>query len=271
LKKEIALRIVVKMGGSLLTETGLLHRIIAQLAEIQDREHEVIVVHGGGKQIKHYLEQLGIPSQFHNGLRVTDSPTMEVVQMVVAGLVNKNIVSAFAKNGRSAVGLCGGDGNSFVARKFVDVDGQSGYFDYGFVGEVVKGDSRLVNVLLARRYFPVIACIGVGEEGAYYNVNADEMAAAVAIFCGAKRLIFLTDVSGVLDAENKVIHKLNRIQIEELRSLGVISQGMLPKTRACERALENGIDQINILGGQHQDCLTRVLLQHELLGTAIVH
>jgi acetylglutamate kinase len=262
-------RIVVKLGGSLLTEPELLHRIIAQLVEVQSQNHQLIVVHGGGAQIKQYLTQLDIPSHIHNGLRVTDSATMQVVQMVLAGLVNKNIVAAFARRQRRAVGLCGGDGSSFVTRRFVD--GQPGDFDYGFVGEVFKGDPELINLLLTKNYFPVVACIGLGEEAAYYNVNADEMAAAAAVFCLADRLIFLTDVPGVLDSERKVIRSLNQKQITQLRSAGIISEGMLPKTRACERALNQGIRQIHIIGGRESECLTRVLLKDEPLGTAIIN
>ena len=265
------MRIVVKLGGSLLTDVELLHRIIAQLTEVQDRKHDVIVVHGGGQQIKQYLEQLKISSHFRNGLRVTDPATMQVVQMVLAGLVNKDIVAAFAQNHRAAVGLCGGDGRSFIARKFADRGTQPGNFDYGFVGEIVQGNPKLVNLLLSEGYFPVIACIGLGEEAAYYNVNADEMAAAVAIFCKAERLIFLTDVPGVLDAEKKVIPALTPAQMEKLRASAVISEGMLPKTRACERALEHGIRQIHIVSGKAQDCLSRLLLQGESMGTTIFH
>lgn len=263
------MRIVVKLGGSLLTETAHLHRMVAQLAEVQERNHEVIVVHGGGKQIKQYLERMGIPSRFHNGLRVTDSATMQVVQMVLAGLVNKDIVAAFGQRQTPAAGLCGGDGNSFVTRKFVDGGPQS--FDYGYVGEVFKGNPELINLLLSHRYVPVIACIGLGEDAAYYNVNADEMAAAAAIFCDADRLIFLTDVPGILDAERKVISFLNPNQMAELRTMGVISEGMLPKTRACERALSHGIGHVHIVDGKEPECLTRILLKNESLGTAIVN
>jgi acetylglutamate kinase len=263
------LRIVVKLGGSLLTERELLPKIIAQLAEVREQHFEIIVVHGGGRQIKDYLERLRIPSHFHDGLRVTDLATMEVVQMVLAGLVNKNIVAAFVNQHLPAVGLCGGDGNSFTARRYSGRDTHDQPYDYGFVGEVIKGDARLVNLLLAEKYVPVIACIAIGENLAYYNVNADEMAAAVAIFCRAERLIFVTDVPGVFDAQKKVISSLNRNRIEELRSAGVLSDGMLPKTRACERALENGVREVHIVGGKEQGCLTRVLLQGETLGTAI--
>lgn len=263
------MRVVVKLGGSLLTDPGLLHRIVGQFVEIQNRHHEVILVHGGSRQIGHYLDRLQIPSQFHNGLRVTDSASMQVVQMVLAGLVNKNIVAAFAERGRPAVGLCGGDGNSFVARKYSDGQAGAKPVDYGFVGEVFRGDPKLINLLLLEKYVPVIACIAIGEDAAYYNVNADEMASAVAIFCQAQRLVFLTDVPGVLDTHKRVIPSLFCSQLNELRSSGVISEGMLPKTRACERALESGIQTVHIVGGKEPDCLTRILLNKESLGTAI--
>ena len=261
------MRVTVKLGGSLLTDQELLHRMVAQLTAIHRHDHEIIVVHGGGKQIKETLERLGIPSHFHQGLRVTDAATMRVVQMVLSGWVNKEIVASFFRHQAKAVGLCGGDGSSFISRKFKDQDGA---FGYGYVGEVFRSDPALIELLLQRDYTPVISCTAIGEDGAYYNINADEMAAAVAIFCRSDRLIFLTDVPGVFDAKRQVIPRLDRKQISELRTSGVISEGMLPKTRACERALDEGIREIHILGGREPDCLTRVLFQSERLGTSIV-
>lgn len=261
------MRVVVKLGGSLLTDSDLLHRMVAQLSAIQDDGHQAILVHGGGKQIKETLERLAIPSRFHQGLRVTDAPTMRVVQMVLSGWVNKEIVAAFHQLGRKAVGLCGGDGGSFVARKF-QLEGEP--FDYGYVGEVFQGDPKLIELLLGEGYLPVMACTAVGTDGAYYNINADEMAAAAAIFCKAERLVFLTDVPGVLDEQRKVIPQLSRKKMAELRQSGVISEGMLPKTRACERALAEGIQAIHIVGGKESDCLLRVLIRNESLGTEIV-
>jgi acetylglutamate kinase len=262
-------RIVVKLGGSLLTDEDLLDSIIGQVSTIQTQSCEVILVHGGGKQIRYYLEQLRIPSRFHQGLRVTDLATMQVVQMVLAGLVNKEIVASLGRQGCRAAGLCGGDGKSFLARKYQDPDPKNASFDYGYVGEVHRGNPDLVNLLVREGYVPVIACVALGENGSYYNVNADEMAAAVAIFCKAERLIFLTDVPGVFDQQKNIIPVLSRARIEELRHSGVIAEGMLPKTRACERALDCGIQQVHILGGKEPDGLVRVLLRAESLGTAI--
>ena len=263
------MRVVIKLGGSLLTDKRLLKDLVRQTGEIQGSGHDIILVHGGGKHIKQYLDQLGVPSRFHKGLRVTDQATMQVVQMVLAGLVNKEIVATLGSLKVRAAGLCGGDGMSFLARKYQDKDFQDREFDYGFVGEVYAGDPILVNLLLQGNYVPVIACIAVDSQGIYYNVNADEMAAAVAIFCQVDRLVFLTDVPGVLDQNQNVISALNRVQLRELRDCGVISEGMLPKTRACERALEEGIRQVNIVGGKEPEGLSRVLLHGESLGTAI--
>jgi len=262
-------RLVVKVGGSLLTDPGLLHKIVAQLVHLRGRGIQIIVVHGGGKQIKYYLEQLRISTQFHKGLRVTDTDTMQVVQMVLAGLVNKNIVGAFSNMNCRAVGMCGADGRSFLAQKYWDPQEVNEPFDYGQVGEISQGDPALINLLLKHDYFPVIACMGIGVDGTYYNINGDEMAAAVAVACHADQLIFLTDVPGIFDARKRVIPNLNSHELEQLRSQGIISEGMFPKTRACEQALREGLTQIHIIGGQEQNCLLRVLVENEKLGTAV--
>ncbi len=263
------MRLVVKLGGSLLTEPGLLHRIVAQLIRLRDSGHQVIVVHGGGKQIKHYLKELRIPTETHRGLRVTDPETMRVVLMVLGGLVNKSIVAVFNQLEGRAVGLCGADGSSFLAHKYRDDQEEEPPFDYGQVGEISQGNPALVDLLLEHNYCPIIACIGVGPDAAFYNVNADEMASAVALLCRADRLIFLTDVPGVLDADRRVIPRLGQTEIDRLRNQGVISEGMLPKTRACERAIREGLSQVHIVGGREQDCLVRLLENDEPLGTAI--
>ena len=263
------MRLVIKLGGSLLTDPELLHRIIAQLIHLRRRGHQVIVVHGGGKQIKHYLKKLRISTETHRGLRVTDPETMRVVQMVLGGLVNKNIVAVFNDLGGGAVGLCGADGSSFLAHKYWDEHEADPPFDYGQVGEIAQGNPALVNLLLEHHYCPIIACIGLGPDATFYNVNADEMASAVALLCHADRLIFLTDVPGVLDADRQVIPQLSRKEMDGLRDQGVISEGMLPKTRACERAIREGLSQVHILGGREQNCLVRLLESEERLGTAI--
>jgi acetylglutamate kinase len=194
---------------------------------------------------------------------------MRVVQMVLSGWVNKEIVAAFFKQHRKAVGLCGGDGSSFIARKFHGAPLETP-FDYGYVGEVCLGDPKLIQLLLRERYFPVIACTAIGEDAFYYNINADEMAAAVAVLCKSDRLVFLTNVPGIFNAQRQVITRLDRREIARLRGSGVITEGMLPKTRACERALAEGLAKIHIVGGHEPDGLTRLLLENQSLGTAIV-
>ena len=157
---------------------------------------------------------------------------------------------------------------TFLAQKFRDPL-ESDPFDYGFVGEVTEGDSRLLELLLQHHYFPVIACTALGTDASYYNINADEMAAAAAIFCKADRLVFLTDVPGIYDENRQVIPRLSRTDLAALRHTGVISEGMLPKTRACERAKSAGIDRVHIVGGREENCLARVLILEEDLGTVI--
>ena len=263
------MRLIVKVGGSLLTDQELLHKIVGQLVQLKNKDLEFIIVHGGGKQIKYYLNKLQLQSEFKNGLRVTTPQTMEVVQMVLAGLVNKNIVAAFSKFSIPAVGLCGADGESFIAQKHWDSAGNGTGFDYGQVGEVVQGNPTLINLLISHNFIPVIACVGLGIDGSYYNVNADEMASAVAILCDADRLIFLTDVPGILDSNKKLIPNLNSRQLNELRSNNVVTEGMLPKTRACDRALKEGISKIHIVDGKEIDCLLRLISFEEQIGTTI--
>ena len=263
------MRLIVKIGGSLLTDQRLLHKIVGQLVQLKNKGLELIIVHGGGKQIKYYLTQLKLDSQFRNGLRVTSPQTMEVVQMVLAGLVNKNIVAAFSKFDQPAVGLCGSDGQSFIAQKYWDPEENGTEFDYGQVGEVVQGNPTLINLLITHNYFPVIACVGLGLDASYYNVNADEMASAVAALCEADRLIFLTDVPGILDSNKKVIRNLNSQQLQKLLLNNIITDGMLPKTRACNRALKEGISKIHIVGGKEDDCLLRLISFEEQIGTTI--
>ena len=263
------MRLIVKIGGSLLTSQELLNKIVGQVVQLKNENLEFIIVHGGGKQIKYYLNELHLKSEFKNGLRVTTPQTMEVVQMVLAGLVNKNIVAEFSKFNIPAVGLCGSDGKSFIAQKYWDSAENETGLDYGQVGEVVQGNPTLINLLVSHNFIPVIACVGLGVDGSHFNVNADEMASAVAILCNADRLIFLTDVPGILDSNKKVIPNLNSRKLEELRSNNVVTERMLPKTRACDRALKEGISKIHIIGGREIDCLLRLISFEEKIGTTI--
>ena len=251
------MKIVVKLGGKTLEEAALLDRCSAELTALVHSGHCVLVAHGGGARLTQTLGALGCSSQFVEGLRVTDAETRDVAVMVLAGLLNKRVVAAFASQGQFAVGLCGGDGGAFRARKLRL--NQEGNPDLGFVGEICDADLRWIEILWSQKAVPVLASVALGWDGEYYNVNADHMAAVAAGACGAARLVFLTDVSGLLGADGEVIPKLSVRQIEELLGDGVASGGMRPKLRACRAAFDWGVEQVVILPAQEIAGLPEIL------------
>lgn len=238
--------------------------IVKQISELRTGENQVIVVHGGGKHLTSLLKRLDVPSEFHEGLRITSAETMDAALMSLAGVVNKKLVASFADVGVRAIGLCGGDGGAVRAEKLQHRD-----VDYGFVGKISVIDTELIDLLLRNDYLPVLACIAMGPDNKYYNINADQMAAACAIALRADQLVFLTDVDGVLNEKKTVIRKIDPQRVEALLSEKVVSGGMLPKLRACMTALDGGVSDINILNGSVDDCLKRLIAQGEPLGTAI--
>jgi acetylglutamate kinase len=259
-------RVVIKLGGSILVEPQLRAQLIAQIAELHRAGQEIILVHGGGKQIAALLTQLNIESRFHDGLRITDAAARDVVQMVLAGKIGKDLVAELARVGLSAVSLAGGDGLSFLAEKTNAEDGT----DLGFVGRIVRTNNNLVPALLKAGMLPVVACLALGAaDFEYYNVNGDQMAAAVAGCCGAEVLVFVTDVGGVRDADGQPLAELNRTRINDLLESGVASGGMRPKLRACLEALDVGVSRILIVGAATPDVLPRALAGEAGLGTAI--
>jgi len=259
-------RTVIKLGGSILVDAALRGRLIAQIGELHRDNHELILVHGGGKQIAALLAKLGVESHFHDGLRVTDAAARNVVQMVLAGQVGKDLVAELARAGVNAASIAGGDGQSFLAEKMNAEDGT----DLGFVGRIVKTNSTLINAMLGSGVTPVIACLALGaDDYEYYNINGDQMAASVAAGCGAETLVFVTDVGGVLDGESKHMTELNDAGINELLASGVASGGMRPKLRACLEALDTGVKRILIVGAAEENVLPRVLQTGEALGTKI--
>jgi len=264
-------RTVVKLGGSILIDAALRQKLIAQIAELHRAGLELILVHGGGKQIAALLAKLGVESHFYDGLRVTDAAARNVVQMVLAGQIGKDLVAELASLGVKAASIAGGDGQSFLAEKMNADDGT----DLGFVGRIAKTDSTLIDVMLAGGVTPVIACLALGaEDFEYYNINGDQMAASVASGCGAETLVFVTDVGGVRDGEGNQIAELNRGGINELLTSGVASGGMRPKLRACLEALDSGVKRILIVGAAEENVLPRVLPNQaeagESLGTKIL-
>jgi acetylglutamate kinase len=259
-------RTVIKLGGSVLIDAALRQKLIAQIGELLRTGSEIILVHGGGKQIASLLGQLKIESRFHDGLRVTDSAARDVAQMVLAGQVGKDLVAELAMIEIVAASIAGGDGLSFLAEKMNAEDGT----DLGFVGRIVRSNSKLIDAMLAAKIMPVIACLALGAADCeYYNINGDQMASAVAAGCKAENLVFVTDVGGVRDAEGKQIAHLDRAKIDELLESGVAGGGMRPKLRACLEALEAGVKRILIVGANEESSLLKAFADGESIGTVI--
>jgi acetylglutamate kinase len=226
--------VLVKVGGAQIEEPAARAELVRSVALARAAGLEIVLVHGGGNQIRTLVRKLGLPEKYHEGLRITDAATADVVLMVLAGLVGKSLAAAFESQGVRAVSLCGADGSTFAseAERREDVD-------LGFVGSVGKVDRRLVETLLAEDYLPLVATTGPGGgEGPFFNVNADMAAGSLASALGAQALLFLTDVPGVLDAEKKLVPALTPERCTEMRAVGVISGGMIPKVEAALAALE---------------------------------
>lgn len=243
------MKIVLKLGGATLEEPALLHRAAVAVKQLA-AEHQVAVVHGGGAALTRVLTQLGKTSEFIDGLRVTDAETRDFAVMVLAGHMNKKLVAALAGVGQPAIGLCGGDGLAFRARKKTP----NGH-DLGFVGEISAADPRWVEAIWQQDCVPVISSVALGCDGQYYNVNADQMASACAVACRANALIFLTDVPGVRDADGLVIRWLNLGRADELKQQAIIHGGMLPKLEACRNALLRGVNRVRILPAEQVEAL----------------
>ena len=237
---------VVKYGGHAMGNPELAHDFAEDVVLLKAVGINPIVVHGGGPQIGAMLKTLGVESHFVDGLRVTDEQTVRVAEMVLAGQINKEIVSWIGKAGGRALGLTGKDGRMVVTEKVRRTDG----VDLGFVGDPVDVDRRVLDTISKAGMIPVVAPIGVGSDGQTYNVNADTMAGAIAIATGAARLFLLTDVSGVLDKEKNLLTDLTPRRIAELQGDGTISGGMIPKLQTCVDAVEGGVDAAVVLDGR---------------------
>jgi acetylglutamate kinase len=245
------MRVVVKIGGAAVDDAPLLARCARAVADLVAEGHQVALVHGGGAALTRTLKQLGKTSEFVNGLRVTDAETRDVAVMVLAGRVNKIVVAAMGAAGVQALGLCGGDGVAFRARKK-----NGGSVDLGFVGEISGSSSHWLEAIWAGGGVPVLSSVAIGSDGEYYNVNADQMAAACAIACKAHALIFLTDVPGVRDADGVVIRWLDARQIADMVKAAVVNGGMLPKLEACRQALSHGVGRVRILPAEKVEALS---------------
>jgi acetylglutamate kinase len=265
--------IVVKYGGHAMGEESAEADFAKDMVLLEQSGVNPVVVHGGGPQIGAMLERLGIKSRFSGGLRVTDKATVEIVEMVLAGSINKQIVGAINAQGGRAIGLCGKDGNMVTARKVTRAPGASGevedFVDLGYVGEPDRIDMTVLKQILGRELIPVLAPIAQGAGGETYNINADTFAGAIAGALGAKRLLFLTDVPGVLDRDKNLIKQLRVDDIRELIADGTITGGMIPKVETCIYALEQGVEGVVILDGKIPHAVLIELLTDHGAGTLI--
>jgi len=265
---------VIKYGGNAMVDEALKHGFARDVVLMRLVGVNPVVVHGGGPQIGSLLGRLGKDSVFVQGMRVTDSETMDVVEMVLGGLVNKEIVNLVNRHGGSAVGLTGKDGDLIRARKLVlrrDAPelAEPEIIDLGHVGEVQSIDVGVVNMLVKGDFIPVIAPIGVGDDGCSYNINADLVAGKLAEVLQAEKLLLLTNTQGLLDDRGELIAELDVARVEELIREGVISGGMLPKVRCAVEAVQGGVRSAHIIDGRVEHAVMLDLFTDEGVGTLI--
>lgn len=241
-------RVVIKFGGNAMQDDNLIEKILQDITLLKYVGMKPILVHGGGPGINNMLKKLDIKTSFVNGLRVTDAASMEVVQMVLTGQINKNIVSKLNSLGAKAVGLCGLDSRMIQCKKAAPANG----VDLGYVGEIVHIEKRLLELLSDDEYIPVIAPIGVDEDGQSYNINADLVAGEIAATLKAEKLIFLTDVDGIRTDKTNEDTLISAISVNEIHDLidsGIIEGGMIPKVHGCIKGIEQGVNRTHILNG----------------------
>lgn len=239
------MRIVIKFAGALLEDDAVVREIARHVAALSKHGHEMLVIHGGGRLFTSTLKRMGLESKFVSGLRVTDRETRDAAVMVFGGLLNKRLAGAISSEGQPAVGISAADAGCFSAAPLVHNDVEGGL---GFVGYLTAVKTSFLESLWREKLLPVAACLGLGTDGELYNINADHMAAACAEFIGADHLIYLTDVAGVLDGE-RVLSAISSEQIDRLVHSRVVSGGMVLKLEAAKRALEGGVREVHIVGG----------------------
>ena len=265
--------VVVKFGGNAMGDEALFTAFAKDMVYLKQSGINPVVVHGGGPQIASLLAKLQMKSDFVHGLRVTDKPTVEVVEMVLSGKINKEIVSAINRQGGKAVGISGKDANLMIAKKITEMpDPHSNLMqavDIGYVGDPVEVNPHIVEVISKSDLIPVIAPVGISRDGETLNINADTFASALAARMQAKRLLLLTDVAGVLDKNKKLVSKLS---IDEARALikdGTISGGMIPKIEGCIEVVEAGVEGVVIIDGRVPHCVLLELFTEHGVGTLV--
>ena len=267
--------IVVKYGGNAMVEDRLKHNFALDIILMKYVGMNPIVVHGGGPQIGYFLKKLSIESEFVDGMRVTDKRTMDVVEMVLVGNVNKQIVNLINRNGGRAVGLSGKDGRLITARKMrylknMGDDRPPEIIDMGMVGEITSVEHKVLTSLLENEFVPVIAPVGADEEGETYNINADLVAGHIAASLDARKLILLTDTEGVLDKEKRLISTLRIDEARQLIADGTIKGGMIPKVNCCLEALNGGVKKAHIIDGRKDHAILLEVFTKGGVGTEIV-
>ncbi len=269
--------IVVKFGGNAMVDEALKNSFARDIVLMKLVGLNPIIVHGGGPQIGQLLSKLGKTSNFIDGMRVTDSETMDVVEMVLGGLVNKEIVNLINRNGGKAVGLTGKDGDFIRAKKLLIEAGQNNFamqqpeiIDLGHVGEVSSIDPAVVNMLGCSDFIPVIAPIGVGDDGQSYNINADLVAGKIAEILKAEKLILLTNTAGILDKAGKLLTGLTLKDVDDLIADGTISGGMIPKTKCATDAIKGGVNRVHIIDGRVEHAVLLELFTDQGVGTLLL-
>lgn len=268
---------VIKYGGNAMISPELKKAVMLDVILLKYVGLNPVLVHGGGPEINEMMRRLDKQPEFAGGLRVTDAETMEIVQMVLVGKVNQEIVSLINQYGGKAVGLSGKDGNLIVARRrppqTVQVDGLSKVVDLGFVGDVESVNPEIIHILSKEGYIPVISSIGVGLDGESYNINADVVAGEIAAALKADKLIVLTDVEGIFADPSDPSSLISTLEIEAARSLidqGVISKGMIPKVEACMKAVESGVSRTHIVDGRRLHSILLEIFTDQGIGTMVV-
>ncbi len=261
---------VIKYGGAAMTQVDLRSTVLRDMVFLASLGIKLIVVHGGGPEINHWLERLSIPTQFVGGLRVTDRETMDVVEMVLVGRVNKQVVELINQAGGRAVGICGRDGSVLQARPYVSTTSQP---DIGFVGDIARVNPGLLISLLNEGYIPVLSTVASDDSGQAYNINADTAAGEIAAALEAEKLILLTDTPGLLADRHDPQSLIERLDLQRARQLiemGVVGGGMIPKLQCCIRAIAQGVRSAHILDGRQRHSLLLEICTNSGTGTMIV-
>ena len=260
--------IVIKLGGNAMIDEELKQNFARDVILLKQVGMHPVVIHGGGPQISDYLKKVGIESDFADGMRITDPNSIHIVEMVLGGLVNKDLVKTITSLGGKAVGLSGKDGGLIRAKKVIG-KGEFKSIDFKNTGTVQSIDPEVVKLLDGSSFIPIIAPIGIGDDGKTYNINADIVAGKIAHILEARKYMILTDTQGILDADDKLIQSINAEGVRSLISRGVISKGMLPKVNSALEAVSSGVEHVQIINGTFDHSVLLELFTDEGIGTMI--